>query len=122
MPCLKIRRGTKSDLDTITLNLAELGYCTDMKSLYIGDGSSNVRLTSQSGRVNIPNGQDNISVVFDSAFDDTNYSIGLSLVNTVDNPPQIYSYIITNKLTTGFTVLFSSAMNTSNYVLEYIAH
>jgi len=121
-PKLQIRRGVKFDLDSITLNLAELGYCTDTNDLYIGgSGEINNRLTSRTGQVNIPNGQNTVDVVFTHSFDSVNYYIGTSIINTIDNPPSIYSYIITNKITTGFTVLFSNNIDSSNYVLEYIA-
>lgn len=43
MATLKIKRGVKADLDTVgttDLGLAELGYCTDTKELYIGNGVS----------------------------------------------------------------------------------
>lgn len=37
-----IRRGTKSQLDLITLDSGELGFTTDTKECFIGDGSSNL--------------------------------------------------------------------------------
>ena len=38
---LQIRRGTKAELDLITLSAGELGWTTDTKGLYIGDGAAN---------------------------------------------------------------------------------
>jgi len=38
---LQIRRGTKAELDLITLSAGELGWTTDTKGLYIGDGANN---------------------------------------------------------------------------------
>jgi hypothetical protein len=37
---IKVRRGTKAELDGITLSLAELGYTTDTDEVYVGDGSA----------------------------------------------------------------------------------
>lgn len=36
---LQLRRGTKANLPT--LDSGELGFCTDSKELYVGDGSEN---------------------------------------------------------------------------------
>jgi hypothetical protein len=36
-----IRRGTKAQLDVITLSQGELGFTTDTKECYVGDGTSN---------------------------------------------------------------------------------
>jgi len=89
-PKLQIRRGVKFDLDSITLNLAELGYCTDTNDLYIGgSGSTNNRLTSQTGQISIPNGQNTVNVIFAYNFDSVNYRVGLSVVNIIDNPPEL---------------------------------
>lgn len=43
---IKTRRGTKAEIAGITLALAELGYCTDTKELFIGDGVSNTLIGS----------------------------------------------------------------------------
>lgn len=43
---LKLKRGAKTDLPT--LNLGELGYCTDTKELFIGNGIGNTLLNSMS--------------------------------------------------------------------------
>ncbi|QUH21411.1 DUF2793 domain-containing protein [Alkaliphilus sp. B6464] len=40
---IKIRRGTKAQLNTLgTLSQGEMGFCTDTKEVYIGDGSKNI--------------------------------------------------------------------------------
>ena len=41
MATITVRRGTKTELNSISLNLAELGFCTDTKEVYIGDGVGN---------------------------------------------------------------------------------
>lgn len=38
---IRIRRGTKAELGTITLALGELGFTTDEKKVYVGDGTAN---------------------------------------------------------------------------------
>ena len=39
---IKIRRGTKAELQTLgALSAGEMGFCTDTKEVYIGDGASN---------------------------------------------------------------------------------
>jgi uncharacterized protein YheU (UPF0270 family) len=40
---LLVRRGTNYDRQQITLETGELGYTTDTKRLYVGDGSNNRR-------------------------------------------------------------------------------
>ncbi|MBJ6360435.1 DUF2793 domain-containing protein [Paenibacillus sp. GCM10012307] len=40
---IRIRRGTKAQLDAFgKLSAGELGFCTDTKEIYIGDGSDNI--------------------------------------------------------------------------------
>src|SRR6056297_443714 len=36
-----IRRGTKAQLDNITLSSGEMGFTTDTQEMYVGDGSNN---------------------------------------------------------------------------------
>jgi hypothetical protein len=39
---IQVKRGTKAELSTYgVLKAAELGFCTDTKEVYIGDGMSN---------------------------------------------------------------------------------
>lgn len=46
MAKIKIRRGTAAQLSGITLDLGELGYTTDTKKIYIGNGVSNTLVGS----------------------------------------------------------------------------
>jgi len=41
MPVFQVKRGTKAELNGITLAAGELGFTTDTKEVYIGDGASN---------------------------------------------------------------------------------
>lgn len=51
---IKVKRGTKSSLPT--LNVGELGFCSDTNELYIGTASGNVKLapSSVAGGASIP--------------------------------------------------------------------
>jgi hypothetical protein len=46
MAQIKIRRGTAAELAGITLAIGEIGYCTDTKQYYIGNGVSNTWIAS----------------------------------------------------------------------------
>lgn len=49
----------------------------------------------------------------------TTYSLVLDIVNVIDTSPALYNYMITEKTTRGFTVTFSSPIDTPNYKLQY---
>ena len=74
----------------------------------------------KSGLKALLNGDSTITVVFVEVLPNINYAVGLSIVNIVDNPPSIYNYIVKNKTTTGFDVVFSGEMDSDNYVLEWM--
>lgn len=42
MATIQVRRGTKAQLDSITLASGELGFTTDTKQVFVGDGSNNL--------------------------------------------------------------------------------
>jgi len=117
---IQIRRGTNGQLNSTILGLAELGWCTDTKQLWVGDGLSNKCISAQTGIIDIPFNSNTISVIFNSSFPNIMYSLGISLVNIVDSSPTCYSHIVTNKSTTGFTIKLSSLTDSENYKLEYI--
>ena len=48
------------------------------------------------------------------------YTLYLSMVNTVDDNPSIYTYIVTEKFRGQFTVKFSSMIESSNYEMHYL--
>ncbi len=75
----------------------------------------------QVGTEAVSNTSDNVSVTFGTAFADTTYSIMYCLRNTTDGSPAFYGNIITSKLTTGFSVKFSDAMDSANYELIWVA-
>jgi len=76
---------------------------------------------SKKGKQGVTNGQDQVSVTFSEAFSSTNYVVTTNLVNTVDSNPCVFPYIIGTKTASGFTVYFQGEIDSSNYVLEWIA-
>ena len=76
---------------------------------------------SKRGRQNISNGVEQVSVTFSEAFSSTNYVVTTNLVNTNDSYPSVFPYIIGTKTPGGFTVYFQGEIDSSNYVLEWIA-
>jgi hypothetical protein len=76
---------------------------------------------NQKGRVALANGIVQVGVTFDYPFDDTNFQVVVSLSNTVDALPSQYGMSVSDKTVTGFTVDFSGAMDSANYVLNWIA-
>jgi hypothetical protein len=70
----------------------------------------------------VSNGLDSVSVTFSgTAFPSSNYTVTFGLENVDDSPPSVYATLVTAKSTTGFTVLFSGDMDSSNYKLNWIA-
>lgn len=81
-------------------------------------GVDNLR-AGEEGIVNIGAGVSNVNVTFDTAQMDTGYSPVIAIINTSDANPSEYSWTITAKSTTGFTVSLSGPTDTSNYKLAY---
>jgi len=71
------------------------------------------------GITSIDNDSDTVSVVFTSAYADTNYVITPIITNTTDASPSHYSIEITAKATTGFTITLSTTTDSANYDLEW---
>lgn len=68
---------------------------------------------------NIPQDATSINVYFPINEIDINYSLTVNLFNEVDANPTIYSYIVIDKTTGGFTVLFSGKIDSDNYYISY---
>jgi hypothetical protein len=58
------------------------------------------------------------NIVFPSPLSDLSYNINIELV-TSDGNPSVYSVVVGNKTTSGFTVFFSGEIDTGNYILEW---
>ena len=121
----RLRRGAKTDLPS--LSLGELGYCTDTKEVFVGNGVSNTlinptSISLQNGLESISSSSSTVSVTLPSAYADTNYSITASVQNTTDATPSQFAIVITSKSTTGFTVTLSDDTDTANYKLSWITY
>lgn len=82
---------------------------------------SSVDSITKQGIESISNAASTVVVTFGEAFDDTTYSIEATIVNTTDGTPSQYSYLVTSKATTGFTLTLSGATDSANYDLEWLA-
>ncbi len=85
-----------------------------------GDLTVSGTSTFKSGRDTVASGVDSHTVAFVSNFTDTDYTANVNLANFVDTPPSLYSSIITSTTVSGFSVLFSGDIDSSNYVVNYI--
>jgi len=73
------------------------------------------------GVKDIPNGVDSISVVFSSNFLDADYTLITDLENTVDSNRSEYGMVVSTKVSSGFTVVFSGDIDSLNYKLNWLA-
>ena len=82
-----------------------------------GDLDSNLKL----GNISLSSGISSIVVNFGVSFANNNYSIGYSLINTTDSSPSSYTSVITAKSESGFTITLSGQIDSSNYILSWLA-
>ena len=71
------------------------------------------------GSSNIGLGSNLITINLDETMDDINYTVISSIQNSLDGDPSKYMWIITEKTTTSFSVLFSDEIDSNNYVYEW---
>jgi len=65
-------------------------------------------------------GSEQVSVVFPEPLSTTDYILSVNLFNEIDNSlASMYGIIVTEKFTTGFTVRFSSPLDSINYKLAW---
>lgn len=76
---------------------------------------------SRIGCETIGSGVKTASTTFITPLADTNYSLNVSWENTVDANPLFQPFMITSKLTTGFTIEWSVNTDTANYEMCYNA-
>lgn len=69
--------------------------------------------------VNAPIDSSTVTIAFDVDQDSTNYSLAISIYNLVDPNPSIFPFIVTNKLTTGFTLDFTGNFDSENYYISW---
>ena len=75
--------------------------------------------TVKAGSETLVSGTTSVTISYGSNFNDANYRIIATLQNTIDANPVVYDAIITGVTTSGFTATFASAMDSSNYKLNY---
>jgi len=126
MAQIKIRKGTEAQLDSVTLSLSELGFCTDTKQLWVGNGVGNTLIGKEIADEGVVFGTTALglndtskSIVFDKAMDNADYALFVNISNTTDATPSMYVYTITAKTTTGFTVSFSDPIDSTNYKIDW---
>jgi len=71
------------------------------------------------GTATLTSGAISASIAFGVAQADTTYKIVTQLVNTVDNPPSVYSHVIYEKTTAGFKILFNGVLDSTNFELDW---
>ena len=76
---------------------------------------------SKSGQFSLINGSSNASISFSSQFPNTDYSLSINITNIVDSYTAMYAYNVTSKSVSGFSVSFSGDIDSSNYILDWIA-
>jgi hypothetical protein len=96
----------------------ELSGAIDSANYYITWDISDQ--TNVSGIQPITNGTDEVSVAFSTPRTNTNYSIALTVENSVDANPSQFLYTITDKTVNGFTVKLSDSVSTANYAIGWI--
>ena len=79
-----------------------------------------IGLGIETGNYNMSTGDTTAEIVFVQEQGSSNYSIGYSIINTVDNPPLLFVSGVFEKTVDGFKVMFSSPMDTDNYVVSWI--
>ena len=73
-----------------------------------------------SGKVALSVGDDTKYVTFPNTLTNANYKLNVDIVSDGSNP-SVYSFVITDKSTTGFRVYFSGEIDSSDYFLEWSA-
>jgi len=99
---------TVSGIDpTQNYHLATKSYVDNSSGIY------------EHGRINVPNGASQVSVVFGAALSNNNYTVNATLQNVADSPPSIYAFIVSATISGGFTVTFMGDMDSANYYLNW---
>jgi hypothetical protein len=50
----------------------------------------------------------------------TNYTVNVTMENTVDSPPSVYAFIVSAKTSSSFTVVFMGDMDSANYYINWM--
>jgi len=83
-------------------------------------GSLNDKIATQVvGQYTLVSGTTSATVPFDSNEDDANYIITATLQNTTDNPLSIYGFAVSTTTVSGFDMVFTGEIDSSNYKLNW---
>ncbi|RLI52467.1 MAG: hypothetical protein DRO87_13155, partial [Candidatus Thorarchaeota archaeon] len=95
------------------------------KYLRVKDDASGIEFSEIkdefNGKESIALGATSVFVPFSTATSTVNYTVSVTLENTTDSEPSLFSTLVSKTTTSGFTVLFSGDMDTPNYKLNWIA-
>ncbi len=115
----------EQDSTTVLANVEVINFEGDVEVTQDGNNRVTVDIQAaeikQVGITNLVLNDTNKSIIFDTAFTDTNYILDVTITNTTDSPPSIYFLTVTSKLTTGFSVDLSGTIDSNNYKLEWLA-
>lgn len=91
----------------------------------INDGAGNLSWSASpvgfkaKGNVALTVGTTSKAIAFATSFGSTNYAISLQMANTIDSSPIHVPLLVIAKSATGFTVEWSDALPTGNYLLDW---
>jgi len=111
------------DFEEIGSNEVKLLYINpypedNLRATYELAGSS--YSDSLSGSQSVAFNTDSQVVNFGTTLSGIDYIISAELITT-DGVPSVYSFVVGNKTTSGFTAHFSGEIDSNNYTLEWIA-
>jgi hypothetical protein len=117
-----------TDATTVIIGGINLSRSSDALGLAIEDEKiatqayvdAQIGLGIETGNLSLSDGDTTASVVFVQLQGSTKYSLSYSLVNTVDVAPSAYGMVVFDKAIDGFSVLFSSPIDSDNYQLSWI--
>lgn len=69
----------------------------------------------------LTNGTTSVSVTFSSAMTDANYALTVTMKNTTDTNVLLQPVVITFQDANGFVAKWNSPLDSTNYLLSYIA-
>jgi hypothetical protein len=92
------------------------------EGLYVNNVFVNTAQPSASvitGQEDLASGITSAAILFPTEQADDLYIISAELINTIDNPPSIYSHMIIKKGLDEFRILFSGSLDSDNYKLDW---
>ena len=79
-----------------------------------------IGLGIETGNHALSTGDTTAAIVFVQQQGSSKYGLGYSIINTGDNPPLLFAHGVFERTIDGFKVMFSSPMDTDNYILSWI--